>query len=100
MASRFERIIRAAARDLDGVQNREVSALSGSERRAIIAAGLVAGTQVARGKGPGRAGQAVDRIWTTAETRLRAEITAAATAEQSAVAQAAAAKVAKKKGWF
>ncbi|WP_372412851.1 hypothetical protein [Streptomyces luteireticuli] len=92
----YDRIIETAARKLAAVENRELWALEGSERRAILAAGVVGSVQVTRGKSTGRADRTIETTWSGAAARLRSEISAAQAAKEKAGAEAAAAKVARR----
>jgi hypothetical protein len=92
----LDRMIQAAERKLAAVERRELWPLEGSERRAILVAGVAGGVKVTRGKSPGKANRVIEATWANAAARLRAEISAAETAKQKVIDEAAAAKVAKR----
>lgn len=99
---RLDRAIAQANRKLAAVQNRELWPLDSRERRAILAGLAGGGYRVTRGKDPARAERKIETAWTSAETRLVAEIAALTTERQRIVSEAAKAKAAKKSssGWW
>ncbi|WP_028799117.1 hypothetical protein [Streptomyces sp. 142MFCol3.1] len=97
---RIDRAIRETNRKLEAVRRGELWPLTGSERRAMLAA-LAGGTyRIARGKSTTRADNRVDSVSSSAETRLIAEITALQIERQRLVTEAAQAKAAKKSRWW
>lgn len=97
----FDRIISAAQTKLAAVQRRETWALTVAEQRKFFASSAVAMAKATRQKSSPRADRAREQVWTAAESRLRAEITAAETARQQLLTQAAADKVARRStGWW
>ncbi|GGY13891.1 hypothetical protein ACFW88_04140 [Streptomyces anandii] len=98
---RLDRAIRETNRKLDAVREREMWPLSGPERRAILAAMAGGSYRIVRGRSTGNADRRLESAWTSAETRLIAEITALHTERQRIVHEAATAKAAKKSsGWW
>ncbi|MEU0603594.1 hypothetical protein ABZ484_36030 [Streptomyces sp. NPDC006393] len=98
---RIDREIRQATRKLAAVREKEMWPLDGRERRAIIAAMAGGSYRVLRGRSTDRADRRLESAWSSAETRLIAEITALQSERQRIVTEAAAAKAAKKSsGWW
>ncbi|MEU5092117.1 hypothetical protein [Streptomyces sp. NPDC021356] len=98
---RLDRAIRETTRKLDAVRQKELWPLDGRERRTILAAMAGGSYSVLRGRSTDRADRRLETAWTSAETRLIAEITALQTERQRIVNEAAAAKSAKKStGWW
>ncbi|GAA5209660.1 hypothetical protein [Streptomyces thinghirensis] len=98
---RLDRAIAQANRKLAAVQNREMWPLDGRERRAILAGLAGGGYRVVRGGSPARAERKLETAWTSAETRLIAEIAALQAERQRVVTEAAKNKAAKKSsGWW
>ena len=97
----IDRMIRTAEAKLTGVRNGEISSLTaGEQARVMLHAGRGA-RRVLRGKSTDPADRAIDRIFAEAESRYAAELQAARNAKQGVIADAAAAKVAKKSsGWW
>ncbi|MFI1925754.1 hypothetical protein [Streptomyces sp. NPDC020377] len=98
---RLDKAIQQTTRKLEAVRNREMWPLDGRERRAVLA-GLAGGSyRVLRGETPSRAERKLETAWTSAETRLVAEIAALTTERQRVVNEHAKAKAAKKSsGWW
>ncbi|MFB7242678.1 hypothetical protein ACFCYX_09445 [Streptomyces populi] len=98
---RLDRAIRETNRKLDAVRRGELWPLTGSERRAMLAALAGGSYRVMRGRSTGRAENRIESVSASAETRLIAEITALQTERQRIVTEAARAKAAKKSsGWW
>ncbi|PZH20995.1 hypothetical protein C1I97_00265 [Streptomyces sp. NTH33] len=98
---RVDREIRKTNRKLEAVREREMWPLDGRERRAILAAMAGGSYRVVRGRSTDHADRRLESAWSSAETRLIAEITALQTERQRIVTEAAAAKSAKKSsGWW
>ncbi|WP_018566358.1 hypothetical protein [Streptomyces sp. PsTaAH-124] len=98
---RLDRAIRETTRKLEAVRQKELWPLDGRERRTILAAMAGGSVSVLRGRGTDRADHRLETAWSSAETRLIAEITALQTERQRIVNEAAAAKSAKKSsGWW
>ncbi|MEV7190750.1 hypothetical protein AB0N81_02940 [Streptomyces sp. NPDC093510] len=98
---RLDREIQQTTRKLAAVQNRELWPLDGRERRAILAAATRGSVAVVRHKSTTRADNKVETAWTSAETRLNAELTALQTERQRIVNENAQGKAAKKSsGWW
>jgi hypothetical protein len=98
---RLDREIQATTKKLEAVRRGEMWPLTGSERRAVLAALAGGSYRVMRGKSTGRAERKLETVSVSAETRLIAEITALQTERQRIVNEAAAAKAAKKSsGWW
>ncbi|OYP09981.1 hypothetical protein CFC35_41945 [Streptomyces sp. FBKL.4005] len=94
--ARIDRVIRETESKLRRVRDGEISALSaGEQTRVALHLGRGA-VKVVRGKSPSAADRAVDRILAEAEGRLEAELSAAKSARQALVTEAAAASVEKK----
>lgn len=92
---RLDREIRATERKLEAVHNEESWPLNSAERRKLTAA-LVGGSyRVVRGRSTGRADRAVANVWTAAQVRLTAELTALRTERQRLVNEHAKDKAAK-----
>ncbi|MDJ0347284.1 hypothetical protein QMK19_39530 [Streptomyces sp. H10-C2] len=97
----FDRIIRDTKHKLKAVENHEMWALSAGDQAKLAGYGTLAFAKATRLKSSPMAERAFDRIWSEAAARLRAEVTAAETAKQQLLNEAAAAKVAKKSsGWW
>ncbi|WP_328480278.1 hypothetical protein OHS71_17310 [Streptomyces sp. NBC_00377] len=98
---RLDKAIQQTTRKLEAVRNREMWPLDGRERRAVLG-GLAGGSyRVLRGEAPSRAERKLETAWSSAETRLVAEIAALTTERQRVVNEHAAAKAAKKSsGWW
>ncbi|MEU9523705.1 hypothetical protein [Streptomyces sp. NPDC048224] len=97
----LDRVIQAATRKLEGVRRGEISALSASEQARVLAHAGRGAAKVVRSKSPSKADRAIDRIFEGAAVRYAAEIRAAEQAKAQVIADAAAAKVAKKSsGWW
>ncbi|MFD4263792.1 hypothetical protein ACFWR9_40875 [Streptomyces sp. NPDC058534] len=97
----FDRMIQTASRKLQGVRNSEISALSASEQARVFALVGRGAAKVVRSKSPSKTDRAIDRIFEGAVVRYTAEIRAAEQAKAQVVADAAAAKVAKRSaGWW
>ncbi|MGH4027841.1 hypothetical protein ACQB60_02755 [Actinomycetota bacterium Odt1-20B] len=92
---RLDYAIQQTRRELAAVQKRELWALNGSEARAALSAAAGGSLKVARGKSGVRGEHKVEDTWSSAETRLNAELTALETERQKAVNEAAADKAAK-----
>ncbi|MFH8219839.1 hypothetical protein ACH4C2_11210 [Streptomyces sp. NPDC018057] len=98
---RLDRAIRETTRKLEAVRQKELWPLDGRERRAILGAMAGGSVSVLRGRSTDRADHRLETAWSSAETRLVAEITALQTERQRIVNEAAAAKSAKKSsGWW
>lgn len=98
---RLDRAIQETTRKLEAVRRGEMWPLTGSERRAVLAALAGGSYRVVRGKSTGRAERKLETVSVSVETRLIAEITALQTERQRIVNEAAAAKAAKKSsGWW
>ncbi|MGW0968752.1 hypothetical protein [Streptomyces sp. NPDC002516] len=98
---RLDRAIRETNRKLEAVRRGELWPLTGSERRQMLAAVAGGSYRVMRGRNTSRAGNRIDSISTSAETRLIAEATALQIERQRIVTEAARAKAAKKSsGWW
>ncbi|PNE36336.1 hypothetical protein [Streptomyces noursei] len=98
---RLDKAIQQTTRKLEAVRNRELWPLEGRERRAVLSALASGSYSTHRGNGPGRAERQLDTAWTSAETRLIAELTALNTERQRVVNEAAADRAAKKSsGWW
>ncbi|GGJ43729.1 hypothetical protein [Streptomyces brasiliensis] len=98
---RLDRAIRETTRKLEAVRNREMWPLDGRERRAVLTAAASGTYRSARGRSTGHADQRIDTAWTSAETRLTAEITALQVERARIVTENAKAKAAKKSsGWW
>ncbi|MFZ4240725.1 hypothetical protein ACOZGD_36885 [Streptomyces murinus] len=98
---RLDRAIRETTRKLEAVRQKELWPLDGRERRAILGAMAGGSYRVLRGRSTDRADHRLEAAWSSAETRLIAEITALQTERQRIVNEAAAAKSAKKSsGWW
>ncbi|MFI8069809.1 hypothetical protein ACIF85_13625 [Streptomyces sp. NPDC086033] len=98
---RLDKEIRLTERKLEAVRNGEMWPLTGQERRQVLRALAGGSYKVARGKSAARAEQQMDRVSTSAETRLIAELTALQGERQRIVTEAAKAKAAKKSsGWW
>ncbi|NEC85031.1 hypothetical protein [Streptomyces sp. SID12501] len=98
---RVDREIQLATRKLTAVREYEMWPLTGSERRAIIRATVGGSVRVVRGRSTTRAERKLETAWSSAATRLAAEIAAFEKERQRIVNEAAAAKAAKKSsGWW
>ncbi|MEV7344787.1 hypothetical protein [Streptomyces sp. NPDC093544] len=98
---RLDRAIRETNRKLEAVRQGETWPLTGSERRAMLAALAGGSYRTLRGKSTTRADNRIDSLTTSAETRLIAELTALQVERQRLVTEAARAKAAKKSsGWW
>ncbi|MEU1307562.1 hypothetical protein ABZ419_01460 [Streptomyces cinnamoneus] len=101
---RLDKAIQQASRVLEAVKSRELWALDGRERREIVAAMAGGSYRVLRGRSTDRADRRLESAWTSAETRLVAEIAALQSERQRIVTEAAkekAAKTAEKSsGWW
>jgi hypothetical protein len=93
---RLDRAIREADRKLEAVRGRELWALDGRERRAVLGAAASGSYRVLKGRSTERADTRLESAWQSAETRLIAEITALQVERQRIVTEAAAARAAKK----
>jgi len=58
---------------LDAIRNRELWALSATEKARVIALEARSGVQIGRGKSPGSSPARADRVWADAERRVAAE---------------------------
>ncbi|MFF5914297.1 hypothetical protein ACFY8R_11660 [Micrococcus luteus] len=97
----FDKQIEAATRKLQGVRSRELWALPAGDQAKVAGYVGVAFAKATRLKSSPMAERGIDRIWANAEAALTAEIAAAEKAKAEVIAQAAAAKVAKKSsGWW
>lgn len=98
---RLDKAIQQTNRKLEAVRNREMWPLDSRERRAVLAALAGGSYKVVRGNSPTRAERNLETAWTSAETRLIAEITALTSERQRIVTEAAKDKAAKKSsGWL
>ncbi|MEU6825742.1 hypothetical protein ABZ921_34450 [Streptomyces atriruber] len=102
--NRIDREIRTTQRKLEEAQRREMSALNGRERRAILAAATSGSAKVVRHKSTSRVEEKAAATWESAQIRLQAEINALQVERDEAVKRAAADKAAKKaaksSGWW
>ncbi|MFI7143179.1 hypothetical protein ACIBQ5_37480 [Streptomyces massasporeus] len=97
----FDRMADAARNKLQGVQKREMWALTAGEQAKLASFGTLAFAKATRLKSSPTAERGMERIWTNAEARYRAEIKAAEDAKAKVLAEYATAKAAKKSGgWF
>ncbi|WP_409234772.1 hypothetical protein [Streptomyces sp. PA5.6] len=102
--NRIDRAIHATKRKLEAAAKREMWALNGRERRALVSA-MASGTKaVVRHQSTTRAEEMGAATWESAQTRLQAEINALQVERDEAVKRAAAEKAAKKaaksSGWW
>lgn len=102
--NRIDREIRSTQRKLEEARRREMSALNGRERRAILAAATSGSYEIARHRSGARSQEKGAATWESAAIRLQAEITALQVERDEAVRRAAADKAAKKakksSGWW
>ncbi|ATL28734.1 hypothetical protein [Streptomyces formicae] len=102
--NRIDREIRTTKRKLDAARKREMWALNGRERRAILSAAAGGSVKVVRHKSTVRAEEKGAATWESAAIRLEAEIGALEIERGEAVKRAAAEKAAKKaaksSGWW
>ena len=97
----FDRMIRDAEAKLQGVRDRKTWALTGREQAKLAAYGSVVLAKGTRLKSSPTAERGMARVWSEAESRYAAEARAAQQAKEKVLADAAAAKVAKKSsGWW
>ncbi|WP_435611244.1 hypothetical protein [Streptomyces sp. C10-9-1] len=97
----FDRIIETAGNKLAGVRNRELWALPAGDQAKVAGYVGLAVAKATRLKSSPTAERGIERIWKNAEAALVAEIAAAEKGKAEVIAQAAAAKVAKKSsGWW
>ncbi|MFI0736837.1 hypothetical protein ACH4PU_01830 [Streptomyces sp. NPDC021100] len=93
---RLDRAIQQTNRKLEAVRAREMWPLDGRERRAVAMAMTSGSYRVIKGRSTDAADRRLESVWSAAETRLIAEITALHVERQRVVTEAAAAKAAKK----
>jgi hypothetical protein len=93
---RLDRAITQTTRKLEAVRRGEMWPLTGSERRAVLAALAGGSYRFMRGKSTTRTDDRLESLSNSAETRLIAEITALQIERQRLVTEAARAKAAKK----
>ncbi|MYY83394.1 MULTISPECIES: hypothetical protein [unclassified Streptomyces] len=102
--NRIDRDIRTTKRKLEAAAKREMWALNGPERRALVSAMGSVTAKVVRHKNTTRAEEKAAATWESARTRLQAEINALQVERDEAVRRAAADKAAKKaaksSGWW
>lgn len=95
MTARLQRLMGQLA----AIENRELGPLRPGEQARVTAHLTRAGVKVARGKAPGRADAAIDRVFAKAAERVEIEI-AAERQRIDAKRQAAIQKRAARKGWW
>ena len=96
---KLDRIVAAAEAQLAAVQNRESAALPlGQQVKLGAAASLTVAKGVHRQRPSAVADRTTDRVWAEAEERALAELAAARGLRSGAVADAAAARIARKAG--
>ncbi|MFH8467393.1 MULTISPECIES: hypothetical protein [Streptomyces] len=98
---RLDREIHKTNRKLEAVRNEEMWPLTGSERRAVLAALAGGSYRVARGKSTDRADRRLETVYQSVQTRLITELSALQGERQRIVSEAAKVKAAKKSsGWW
>ncbi|MGW1021986.1 hypothetical protein [Streptomyces niveus] len=96
---KFDRMIQATATKLAAVRKRDMAALPVGDQAKLAGLGVVVVAKATRLKASPAAERGAERIWSTAESRLAAELAAAQAAKAQLLATEAAAKVAKR-SWF
>ncbi|MFD7186293.1 hypothetical protein ACFV90_40820 [Streptomyces sp. NPDC059904] len=92
----YDRIIRDATSNLQGVRRRKTWALTAGEQAKLAAYGTFMFAKATRLKSSPMADRGMAGVWSQAEQRLQAEIAAAERAKQAVISQAADAKLAKR----
>ncbi|MFI7009882.1 hypothetical protein [Streptomyces sp. NPDC050145] len=88
------------ARDrLAAVQNRELTPLTGREKRKALSAMAAGSTQVVRGRSTSRADRRIDRVWDEAADRILTEIAELESERRSIVREAGDKKSARIAWW-
>ncbi|ATL29397.1 hypothetical protein [Streptomyces formicae] len=102
--NRIDRDIRTTKRKLEAARKREMWALNGRERRAILSAVASGSAKVVRHKSTSGPDAKGEQTWESAAIRLQAEVGALEIERAEAVKRAAADKAAKKakksSGWW
>ncbi|MEU5901428.1 hypothetical protein [Streptomyces venezuelae] len=102
--NQIDREIRTTQRKLEAAAKREMWALNGPERRALVSAMGSVTAKVVRHKSTTRPEEKAAATWESAQTRLQAEINALQVERDEAVRRAATDKAAKKaaksSGWW
>ncbi|MFI1763198.1 hypothetical protein ACH41H_14285 [Streptomyces sp. NPDC020800] len=98
---RLDRAMQQAERKLEAVRNQEMWPLEGHERRAVLRAAVGGAYSLHRGNGTARADNKIDKLFSSAETRIVTEIASLKSERQRIVTEHAKAKAAKKSsGWW